>query len=75
MNEDEIFKNYAMIALAADHDATVERQSRMMADEILSDLCDRSGVGNALLNVKDTDPETWNEIQTSISRIALKYLP
>jgi predicted solute-binding protein len=42
-----------------------------MATAVLSDLLDRRGIKNILRDIKDNDPETWQEICDGIGTAAL----
>ena len=48
--------------------------NEQVANAILLDLLDRSGIQNILEEIKDSDPETYQDIKDSIAQAAMNVI-
>lgn len=66
--------NQAFNAMAADHDYSVKQRATAAANKVLESLCNRKGIGQELLSIKDSDNQLWQEISNEIEDIISSYI-
>ena len=53
---------------------TISPKVEQVADAVLADLSDRSGVGAEIDGIRSSDPETWEQIRWAIGRAAIEAM-